>query len=190
VIDPPTFLSDLPLAGEAFVFARERHAAQRRDADGSPALMHPLEVAASLRFAGEEDTVVAAGLLHDVLEDTDAERQEVAERFGPEVAEIVDALTEDEAIHDYGQRKAELRERAREAGARAAVVFTADKLSKARELRVLIAARGGADEEIRRKAEHYAYSLDMVDEVIPDHPLVGHLRFQLEALRALPPIPG
>jgi (p)ppGpp synthase/HD superfamily hydrolase len=190
MIEAPTFLSDLPLSAAAFVFACERHAAQRRDADGSPAVMHPLEVAASLRFAGEDDSVVAAGVLHDILEDTDAERQEVAERFGPEVAEIVDALTEDEAIDDYGQRKAALRERAREAGARVAVVFTADKLSKARELRVLIAARGGADDEIRRKAEHYARSLDMVDEVIPDHPLVGHLRFQLEALRTLPPVAG
>jgi (p)ppGpp synthase/HD superfamily hydrolase len=188
VIDPPTFLSDLPLAGDAFVFARERHAAQRRDADGSPALMHPLEVAASLRFAGEDDTVVAAGLLHDILEDTDADRAEVADRFGPEVAEIVDAVSEDEGIDDYGERKAALRERAREAGARTAAVFAADKLSKARELRILIAARGGLDDEIRRKADHYARSLDMLDDVIPEHPVVGHLRFQLEALRALPPV--
>jgi hypothetical protein len=112
----------------------------------------------------------------------------VADRFGPEVAEIVDAVSEDEGIDDYGERKAALRERAREAGARTAAVFAADKLSKARELRILIAARGGLDDEIRRKADHYARSLDMLDDVIPEHPVVGHLRFQLEALRALPPV--
>jgi (p)ppGpp synthase/HD superfamily hydrolase len=190
VIDPPTFLSDLPLAARAFAYARERHGEQRRDADGSPALMHPLEVAASLRFAGEPDPVVAAGLLHDVLEDTDAERGDLAERFGPEVAAIVVALTEDEGIDDYGERKAALRDRAREAGPSAAVVFAADKLSKVRELRVLIAARGGADDEIRRKVEHYARSLDAVQDILGGHPLAAHLRFQLEALRALPPAPA
>jgi (p)ppGpp synthase/HD superfamily hydrolase len=189
-MDAPSFLRDLPLALDAFAFACERHARQRRDVDGSPYLMHPLEVAASLHFAGEPDPVVAAGLLHDLLEDTDTGRDDIAHRFGLEVAEIVAALTEDEGIEDYGERKSALRERAHAAGPRAVAVFGADKLAKARELRILIAARGEVDDEIRRKADHYRRSLEVVDAVIPEHPVGGLLRFQLETLRTLPPVPA
>jgi len=70
---PPDFLWRLPHTKRALGFAVKRHAGQRRELDDAPFMAHPLEVASLLYETGYPDHVVAAGLLHDVLEDTDTE---------------------------------------------------------------------------------------------------------------------
>jgi (p)ppGpp synthase/HD superfamily hydrolase len=175
---------DLPLAQDAVDFARARHEGQRRDADDAPFVVHPLEVAILLRDAGYPDDVVATGALHEVLEDSDADKHELEARFGPHVAELVDALTEDPSIEDDQERRAALRLQVADAGETAAAVFAADKISKTRELR-LKAERGEIDDESRAKLEHYEKSLEMLEEALPHSELVDRLRAELEALRAL-----
>ena len=69
----PSFVADLPITRAALEFAAARHAGQRRDADLAPFILHPLEVAQLLRGRDYPDYVVAAGVLHDVIEDTDAD---------------------------------------------------------------------------------------------------------------------
>jgi (p)ppGpp synthase/HD superfamily hydrolase len=147
--------------------------------------MHPLEVARLLDEAGCPDHVVAAGVLHDVLENTDAERRQLAERFGSRVASLVSAVTEDASIEDAAERKAALRLQVAQAGAEAAAVFAADKVSKAREMR-LRASRGRLGDDDRSRIEHYEESLAMLSEVIPGHALASRLRMELDAVRALP----
>jgi (p)ppGpp synthase/HD superfamily hydrolase len=171
----------LPLAQEAVDFARARHEGQRRDADDAPFVVHPLEVAILLRDAGYPDYVVATGALHEVLEDTDVDKGELEERFGPDVAELVDALTDDPSIEDQQERRAALRLQVAEAGEAAAAVFAADKVSKARELRMK-ADRGQLDDEDGAKLEHYRESLEMLEEALPGSELVDRLRAELEAL--------
>ena len=78
-----------PLTRAALEFADERHAGQRREADGAPFVAHPLEVASLLDEAGYSDEVVVAGVLHDVLENSDTEAAEIEERFGTPVAWLV-----------------------------------------------------------------------------------------------------
>jgi (p)ppGpp synthase/HD superfamily hydrolase len=102
--------------------------------------LHPLEVASMLARSGCPDHVIAAAVLHDVLEDTDAERSELRARLGPEVADLVALVSDDPTIDGEEQRKDDVRERVRRAGANALVVYAADKVSKVRELRMLIAA--------------------------------------------------
>jgi len=80
-----SFLRDLPQSREAVEFARERHGAQRRESDGAPFLLHPLEAASMLDRAEFPDPVVAAAVLHDVLEDTDVREAELECRFGSDV---------------------------------------------------------------------------------------------------------
>jgi (p)ppGpp synthase/HD superfamily hydrolase len=171
----------LPLAQEAVDFARARHEGQRRDADDAPFVVHPLEVAILLRDAGYPDYVVATGALHEVLEDTDVDKGELEERFGPDVAELVDALTDDPSIEDQQERRAALRLQVAEAGEAAAAVFAADKVSKARELRMK-AERGQLDDEDGARLEHYRESLEMLEEALPGSELVDRLRAELEAL--------
>lgn len=181
-----SFARELPLTKEAIAFAQARHVGQRRAADGAPFVLHPLEVAALLESSGCPDHVVAAAVLHDVLEDTDAERSELEARFGLEVAELVALVSDDPSIGDIEQRKDEVRERVRRADGNAFVVYAADKVSKVRELRILIATgldRAAAMVRLRR----YRKSLDMLEQAIPANWLVEVLRFELEALEALPP---
>ncbi|HEX8120591.1 MAG TPA: HD domain-containing protein [Solirubrobacteraceae bacterium] len=185
----PPFISDLPLTCDALAFAVAHHQGQRRDSDAAPFVLHPLEVSVLLRNRGYDDEVVAAGLLHDLIEDTDATAAQIEERFGPRVAGLVTALSDDESIEDYGERKAALREQVERAGAEAAAIFAADKVAKARELRATLTRHPETlgDEAIQRRLEHYEASLEMLDRALPDNPLGRQLRFELWALRTLPP---
>jgi hypothetical protein len=187
--DDPPFVADLPLARAALHWAETLHSGQRRAVDEAPFVLHPAEVAALLSVRGYDDEVVAAGLLHDAVEDTDTSIADVRERFGPRVARIVAAVSEDPAIEGYGERKAALRAQVAGADSDAHAVFAADKLVKTRELRAQ-AARTGApldEPDLLRRREHYEASLRMLEQVAPQSSLVQQLAFELWALRSLPP---
>jgi guanosine-3',5'-bis(diphosphate) 3'-pyrophosphohydrolase len=181
-----SFLEGLPLAHAAVEYAASRHAGQQRPADHAAFVLHPVEVAALLARSGYPDYVVAAAVLHDVLEDTDAERGELEASFGAQVAGLVAAVSDDPAIDDEEERKDELRERVRELGDYPAALYAADKISKVRELRTLLAT-GARHEDIEPRVVRNRKSLEMLQEAIPGSRLVEVLRFELEALQALPP---
>lgn len=181
-----SFLRGLPLTQAAAEFAVDHHADQRRDADRASFVLHPLEVASLIARSGYPDCVIAAAVLHDVLEDTDAEPADLVSSFGPEVCQLVALVSDDLSVPGEEERKDEVRERVRRAGGDALVVYAADKISKVRELRVLIA--GGLDRrEGEIKFQRYWKSLQMLEQAMPNNRLVELLRFELEALRELPP---
>jgi (p)ppGpp synthase/HD superfamily hydrolase len=185
----PPFAEERPVLRAAYEWAAQLHAAQRRDVDRAPFILHPLEVGALLSSRGFDDEVVAAGLLHDVLEDTDAGLDEVRRRFGDRIADAVAAVTEDPTIEDYRARKAALRDQVAAAGADAHAVYAADKVAKARELRAKAALTESFldDPDLRRRLEHYEQSLATLREVAGVPSLVEALAFELWALRHLPP---
>ena len=181
-----SFAHDLPLTSAAISFASERHSGQRRDGDEAAFVIHPLEAAAILERSRYPDHVVAAGVLHDVLENTDTGPEELQERFGPEVTDLVELLSDDPAISGKDARRDDTRERVRRTGGEAAAIYGADKVSKVRELRGLIVV--GADREIvKSKRRHYWRCLTMLEETIPGSRITELLRFELEALDILPP---
>ena len=90
----------------ARAFAARRHAGQLRKGDGQPFIRHPVAVAAILARHRMPSAVVAAGLLHDVLEDTPTTAAELESRFGPEVARMVEEVTEPEKSVPWEERKA------------------------------------------------------------------------------------
>jgi (p)ppGpp synthase/HD superfamily hydrolase len=185
-VAPTDFVDRSPLTREALAFADERHAGQTRDIDAIPFVTHPMEVASLLHEAGYPDEVVAAGVLHDVLEDTDAERLELEDRFGEHVARLVAAVSDDPSIEDDAERKAALRRQVAAADDEAAAVFAADKVSKARELRVRL-GHGNEQEGDPGKLEHYEASLEMLTATSVDPDLLDRLRTELDAVRALRP---
>jgi (p)ppGpp synthase/HD superfamily hydrolase len=140
--EAPRFVAASPLIQNAYKLAAEAHAGQRRKDDGSPYISHPIAVAQVLHDAAFRDQVIAAALLHDVVEDTDLSTQEVAERFCDEVAALVDALSEDEGIADFADRKREHREQVEESGPEAVAIYVADKLSNLSDLRTVYAEEG------------------------------------------------
>jgi GTP diphosphokinase / guanosine-3',5'-bis(diphosphate) 3'-diphosphatase len=84
--------ADLDLVNRAYRFSEKSHKGQQR-ASGEPYLSHPLEVAGLLVDFKMDVTTVIAGLLHDVIEDTRATKDDLAREFGPEIAELVDGVT-------------------------------------------------------------------------------------------------
>jgi (p)ppGpp synthase/HD superfamily hydrolase len=181
-----SFVRNLPLTRAAIEFARSRHGLQRRGGDQAAFLLHPLEVASLLARSRYPDHVIAAGVLHDVLEDTDATPSELEQRFGPDVAALVELVTDDPEIADIEERKDDVRQRVRRAGGFAPVVFGADKVSKVRELRMELATGLDRDQgEV--KLRRYRKALEMLEQTIPRSRVVELLRFELEALERLPP---
>jgi GTP pyrophosphokinase/guanosine-3',5'-bis(diphosphate) 3'-pyrophosphohydrolase len=77
---------------KAINFIEEKHSNQVR-ASGEPYITHPIEVALTLAQMGLDINTVVAGLLHDVLEDTQTTYQELEEKFGKQVASIVQGVT-------------------------------------------------------------------------------------------------
>jgi GTP pyrophosphokinase len=83
---------DLALVRQAYDFAQKAHADHTRYS-GEPYFIHPAAVAKMLAAAGMDAKTIAAGLLHDAIEDAKATQQEVKEKFGPEVLFLVDGVT-------------------------------------------------------------------------------------------------
>ena len=80
---------------DALMFAAERHHGMvRKKNAGVPYLLHPMETAVIVGTMTNDHEVLAAALLHDVVEDTNTTIEEVRERFGDRVAELVSSETE------------------------------------------------------------------------------------------------
>jgi (p)ppGpp synthase/HD superfamily hydrolase len=186
VTDFPSFVEDLPATRRALEFAAARHQGQLRDADAAPFILHPLEVAQLLLGRGYPDRVIAAAVLHDVVEDAHVAGDELVQRFGPEIARLVLAVTEPSTEGSYAERKARLRAAVAEADGDSVAIFAADKVAKARELRLRLAHVPGEPLD-PDKIEHYWASLALIETRLGHHPLVNQLRFELEALAMLPP---
>lgn len=84
--------ADEALLDRAYVYAMIAHGHQVR-ASGDPYFSHPLEVAAILTDLKLDDATIVAALLHDTIEDTAATKDEIREKFGDGIAELVDGLT-------------------------------------------------------------------------------------------------
>ena len=80
------------LLNRAYVYAMKAHGEQQRDS-GDPYFSHPLEVAAILTDLKLDDATIAAALLHDTIEDTDATRAEIDRVFGHDIGRLVEGLT-------------------------------------------------------------------------------------------------
>jgi (p)ppGpp synthase/HD superfamily hydrolase len=154
---------------DARAFVEEAYRSRAEDED----IDHPLAVAQLLREDGRPPVLVTAGLLHDLLEDTDISAGELRERFGPEVTRIVEALTQDPSISGYEERKAALRRQILEAGPDAATVALADKAAKIGSLR-----SRPKDSQL----DHYRATLDGIEKRYGSSPLSERARAELERL--------
>jgi (p)ppGpp synthase/HD superfamily hydrolase len=143
---------------------------------GQAKLRHSIEVARLLQEAGFDEEVVAAGLLHDVVEATATELPEIAERFGARIAGLVEAMTENDRIKSYEPRKAEHRARVAAHSSPAAAIYAADKLAKMPGL------RADPDSASEKQLAHYVGTLETLSSRHPDLPFLAELQRELAAV--------
>lgn len=184
----PDVVARLPKTRAAIEYAELAHAGQRRSSDGAAFIEHPLEVGWLLYRAGAQDHVIAAGVLHDVLEKTSVKPAELRAHFGSAIAGLVRAVSEDERVAGYAQRKAALRRQVAAAGSEALLIFAADKVSKVRELRSAISAAPRREDRVQeslvppRRIAHFRHCLEVLEGRLGDAPLVQLLRTELDQL--------
>jgi GTP pyrophosphokinase len=136
---------DIALIRKAWEFSAQHHRGQMR-ASGEPYIIHPLEVAEVLAEMKMDSTSIAAGLLHDSVEDTPATNEEIAARFGDQVAHIVEGVTNIDKI-EFANREDRQAENVRKmllamvSDVRVVLIKLADRLHNMRTLEHLKPAR-------------------------------------------------
>lgn len=98
---------DLKLIEKAFLYAKDKHSTQFRKS-GEPYIIHPLEVSIILAELHAGPNTICAGLLHDVVEDTDTTLEDVTNEFNADVASIVDGVTKISKLQFSSLEKAQV----------------------------------------------------------------------------------
>lgn len=175
----------------ALALAARAHHAQLRKGSDLPYFIHPVHVSVILlrhRFA---DDVAIAGLLHDVVEDQEFPLAQIEAEFGPAVAEMVGAVTEQK--HQDGQlrpweiRKQEALDKARRASPEAVALKAADALHNVHTLTVALRREGPAVWGVFRRGSgptlrYYQSVAALARERWGAHPLVDELDAALQEL--------
>ena len=166
------------LVEKALQFAAVKHEGQYRKGTNIPYITHPVAVAMLLKGANYSDDIVAAGLLHDTLEDTETTIAELHQEFGSNVLQLVQAASEPDKTLSWEERKmrtiAELSMKTSDELA----VIVADKLHNIQSIRSDVEADG---DEIwsrfnRGKREQSWYYLGIVKALQPKREEVKHVK--------------
>lgn len=142
--EPIALASRSPLVRKALAVAAAAHRGQVRKGSGRPYILHPVAVAQLLVEAGCGDEVIAAGLLHDTLEDTSLTLGELREQFGGKVASFVAGCSEPHKSVPWEKRKGHTLKMLKTAPWEVRVVTCADKLDNVLSLSVDLEEQGDA----------------------------------------------
>ena len=152
----------------ALAFAADKHRNQRRkDAEASPYINHPIELAKILAVEGgvDDPLVLSAAVLHDTIEDTETSYDELAGRFGGDVADVVLEVTDDKSL-DKAERKRLQIEHAPALSRAAKLVKLADKIANLRD----VADHPPAQWPLERRREYFEWARRVVDGLRGAHP--------------------
>jgi guanosine-3',5'-bis(diphosphate) 3'-pyrophosphohydrolase len=160
----------------AAAFAAEKHRNQRRkDEEASPYINHPIQLAYILVQADIEDPIVlAAALLHDTLEDTNATRDEIEIVFGYEVANIVVECSDDKSLGKLERKQAQI-DHAATISHKAKLVKLADKIANVSDIN----DAPPVGWSLERKREYYDWAKRVVDRMRGTHAVL-EARFDAE----------
>ena len=155
--------SSLPLIMKAIHHAAGKHKNQaRKGLERAPYINHPIEVAFFLsEYAGIDDPeVLAAAILHDVLEDTDTRAKEIEEEFGKRVRSLVEELTDDKELAKEVRKRKQV-EHAHALSEEASQIKIADKLSNIGD----ISDSPPAGWNLERRMAYLDWSEEVVDKL-------------------------
>jgi hypothetical protein len=123
-----------PLVDQAIEYAACAHKGQKRKGTEIPYISHPYAVGMILQKAGCAEELVAAGILHDTLEDTETTERDLLERFGPVVLEVVKGCSEPDKGASWEERKQHTLDELKHASLPIRQVSCADKLHNIRSI--------------------------------------------------------
>ncbi len=167
---------------DAIEFATKKHTEQTRKRENTPYILHPLEAAAVAAELTKDEDILIAAVLHDTVEDTDTSIDEVREKFGNRVAELVESETENKREdlppeETWEIRKKESLEHLKNSTDPAVkILWLADKVSNIRTLYRLYQKEGDAlwnhfnMKDIKKQAWYYktvAELLSDLDDTLP-----------------------
>lgn len=124
---------DTSLFDKAAQFAIQAHCGTERRDKGFPYIIHPMEAAAIVSTVTNDPEILAAAILHDTVEDTDATIEQIEEQFGPRVAHLVHIETTQRGATWRSRREVQV-ERLRQADRDCKIVAIGDKLSNLRAI--------------------------------------------------------
>ena len=168
----------------ALALAARAHRSQLRKGTDLPYIAHPVHVSIILIRHGFSDDLAIAGLLHDVVEDTDTPLDLIAAEFGADVARLVEAVSEtksaDGAELPWEQRKAEKLAHLQAAGPDVAALKAADAIHNLRSIIADLGSAGAAVWERFKRGPgptlgYYYAILDPVRVKLGAHPIVAEL---------------
>lgn len=145
---------------KAMRFSAEKHNDQRRkDSKSSPYINHPIQVAERLYSVGgvRDAALLAAAILHDTIEDTDATPDEIQREFGSEVLGLVLEVTDDRSLPKEVRKQLQV-ETAAKKSPRAKLLKLADKLCNVKDL----VESPPADWSMKRRREYLAWTEKVV----------------------------
>ena len=124
---------------EAVIFATKMHDGQKRKITGLPYILHPMETAVVVSTMTDDEDIIIAALLHDVIEDTQATAEDVKNMFGERVLSIVESETENKrsnlpAESTWKIRKEEALDKLRHSNKEMKMMWLADKVSNLRSM--------------------------------------------------------
>lgn len=148
----------------AFKFALNKHEGQYRKGTMIPYITHPFAVSMILKHHGYDDEVVAAGLLHDVLEDTDTSEKELLKLFGENILTLVKSASEADRSLTWEKRKRQTIEELPFKTTNEVAVIVADKLHNIHSIKADVDLLGEAvwDRFNRGKDEQFWYYTNIV----------------------------
>lgn len=144
---------------KAIVFAAEKHKYQRRKGNNDiPYINHPLKVSQILSDCGEEDEeLLIAAILHDVIEDTDATEDEIIKEFGKGVCDLVLEVTDNKKLPHFLRKKLQIKS-APGLSVKAKKIKIADKICNIRDI-----VSYPLDWSIKRKLNYLKWAQKVID---------------------------
>lgn len=183
----------MDLIFKALNFAAKAHRGQTRNKDADPEvpyIVHPAAVAIILSQHGADQVTVAAGILHDVVEDTQIGIDDIENGFGKEVAKIVSDVTEFDKKLPWSERKEQAIKHVKNMGNNSLLVKTADKIHNLYSLLEVYKKRGANSFDVFKAPPHKMLEMDKklyksLVERWPNNPLLPELKELVDKLSNL-----
>jgi len=172
---------------EAINIAIEAHGGQKRKIRNIPYIIHPLSVGIILARAGASEDVIVAGILHDVVEDSEMTNSRIEEKFGSTVADLVKDLTSENKGSTWDERKKMQREHIGHMSHDALLIKSADTLDNMRDIAYNYAQNGDKVFEVfsapkEKIIDNFSLRIKEINKAWPKNPLVPELKLVLKTL--------